>query len=182
MDSGSGPQLLRPPLPSWTGLRFGEGEELHLLASLSSYLSIRKYLMASSHARLTISLHLLLLVPFHLALAKSSGFAKPEAGVVLVAATVEGQPATMLLDTGAERSCLDTRFAAQLGLRSTSVERMRQPYSTMTAGSIRIGDIEIDSFHLQDMELLSGSLSSTSLAAGVCHRWGLGSDILDTLP
>ena len=134
--------------------------------------------MSDVHARLTISLCLFLLVPFHLALAKSSGFAERATGVVLVTATVEGQPARMLLDTGAERSCLDTRFAAQLGFRSASVEHMRQPYATMTAGSIRIRDIKIDSFHLQGVELLSSDLSSASLAAGVTINGILGSDVL----
>ncbi len=146
--------------------------------SLSSYRGIRKYLMYSGLASFTISLCLFLLVPFHFASAKSSRFAERATGVVLVAATVEGQPATMLLDTGAERSCLDTRFAAQLGLRSASVERIRQPYATKTAGSIRIRDIKIDSFHLQDMELLSSDLSSASLAAGVTINGVLGSDVL----
>jgi predicted aspartyl protease len=134
--------------------------------------------MSSGRASLTVSLCLFLLVPFHLALAKSPGSAERATGVVLVAATVEGQPARMLLDTGAERSCLDTRFAAQLGLRSASVEHMRQPYATMTAGSIRIKDIKIDSFHLQGMELLSSDLSSASLAAGVTINGILGSDVL----
>jgi predicted aspartyl protease len=143
-----------------------------------SYLGTRKYPMASGHTRFAISLYLFLLVPFHLAFAKSSGVANPPAGVVLVAATVEGQSATLLLDTGAERSCLDTRFAAQLRLGSASVERIRQPYATVTAGSIRIEDIEIDSFHLQHMELLSSDLSSTSLAAGVPIDGILGSDVL----
>jgi len=58
------------------------------------------------------------------------------------------------------------------------VERIRQPYATMTAGNIQIGDIEIDSFHLQGMELLSSDLSSTSSAAGVTIDGIVGSDVL----
>jgi hypothetical protein len=61
--------------------------------------------MASGQIRLTFPLGILLIVTFR------QGFAKPlgsaPAGVNLVAATVDGQAGTFLLDTGTERSCLD---------------------------------------------------------------------------
>jgi predicted aspartyl protease len=135
--------------------------------------------MTNGHTRFAVSICLLFLVVFN------RGFAKPydstaasPTGVILVPATVEGQPVTFLLDTGAERSCLDARLAAQLQLRSASVESIRQPYATGVAGGIRVGDLGIESFHLQDMDMLSSDLSAISLGVGVHIDGILGSDVL----
>jgi len=114
-----------------------------------------------------------------------AGLAKPLAsshsaspGVILVAATVEGQAANLMLDTGAERSCLDAGFAARVGLHATGEEAVRQPYGTKEVDSLRVGDLGLDSFHLRDLEILSGDLGATALAAGVPIDGILGSDVL----
>ena len=99
-------------------------------------------------------------------------------GVILVAATIEGQPATLLLDTGSEQSSLDSGFVARLGLHPVSAESIRQPYGTRAADGIRIGDVTLESFHLKNVELLSSDLASTSLAVGIPIDGILGSDIL----
>jgi predicted aspartyl protease len=96
----------------------------------------------------------------------------------MVAATVEGQPANLLLDTGSERSCLDAGFAARLQFHSTGAESIRQPYGTRAVDGIRIRDLGLDSFHVRDLEMLSGDLSSMSLAIGVPIDGVLGSDVL----
>jgi predicted aspartyl protease len=102
----------------------------------------------------------------------------PPTGVILVPTTVDGQPATFLLDTGAERSCLDARLAAQLRLRLASVESTRQPHAAGVVGSIRIDDLAIESFHLLDMDMLSSDLSPIALGIGVPIDGILGSDVL----
>ena len=68
--------------------------------------------MPNDHTRFAVSPCLMLLVAF-----------------ILVRATVEGRPATFLLDPGAERSCLDAGLAARLRLRLARVESIRQPYA-----------------------------------------------------
>ena len=100
------------------------------------------------------------------------------AGVVLVAATVEGQPATLLLDTGAERSCLDSYFAAMTRLRTVGQESIRQPYATGVADTVHVADLEIQSFHIEGVDMLSSDLSAMALAAGVPVDGILGADLL----
>jgi predicted aspartyl protease len=99
-------------------------------------------------------------------------------GIILVSATVEGQPATFLLDTGAERSCLDAVFASRLRSRQTSVASIRQPYATVPADGIHISDLEIQTFHLRDFEMLSSDLARLSQGTGVPIDGVLGSDVL----
>src|SRR5271168_1597677 len=96
---------------------------------LSLFLSsTRKYRMRSAHIRFTTVL--CLVVCCRLAFAKElDPSVSHAAGIIVVAATVEGQSATLLLDTGAERSCLDIRLVARLGLRSVRTESIRQPYT-----------------------------------------------------
>ena len=100
------------------------------------------------------------------------------AGVVLVAATVNGQAGTFLLDTGTERSCLDTGFAARLPLKSTVVEGVREAYRDASADDIRIRDFGLGSFHLQNVAMLSTDLRTTFLRAGFPIDGILGTDIL----
>ena len=102
----------------------------------------------------------------------------PSPGVILVAAIVEGQRASLLLDTGSERSWLDAKFAAKLELYSTGIESIRLPYATREVDSIRVGDLGLDSVHIRDLEMFSGDLSSTSLAVGVPVDGILGCDVL----
>jgi predicted aspartyl protease len=122
---------------------------------------------------------------FALLVCVEEGFAKPihsanasPPGVVFVVATVEGQPAMLLLDTGSERSSLDSGFAVRLGVHPASVENIVQPYGTRPVESIRIGDLELQSFHVKNMELLSIDLTSMSLALGVPVDGIVGSDVL----
>lgn len=97
--------------------------------------------------------------------------------MVLVKATVDGQQGTFLLDTGTERSCLDTGFAARLPPKSASRKNVREPYANEPADSIRISELGIGSFHLQNVDMLSINLSSIS-RAGVSIDGILGSDVL----
>jgi hypothetical protein len=72
--------------------------------------------MRSGHIRFAAALCSVWLVSYHLGLAKELAPSVSSAtGVIFVYATVEGRPATFLLDTGAERSSLNATFAARLG-------------------------------------------------------------------
>lgn len=99
-------------------------------------------------------------------------------GVILVSVRVEGQIATFLLDTGAERSCIDRVFASRLKLRSTGAVDIREPYSTVTADSLHISDLEIQALHLQDVDMVSSDLARFSHGAGLPIDGVLGSDVL----
>jgi predicted aspartyl protease len=135
--------------------------------------------MANRHTRLILSLGALLLALV------AQGFAKPlestlppPSGVVVVSARVEGRPATFLLDTGAERSCLDASFAEHLQFKPTNVEGMRQPYGNRAVSSLRVRELGIDSFELQNVEMLAADLTSLSMGSGISIDGILGSDVL----
>jgi predicted aspartyl protease len=135
--------------------------------------------MANGHTRFVLSLSVLMLV------ISDHGFAKPldsvafqRAGLALVTATVEGQPAMFLLDTGAERSCLDAGFAARLQLRPTDAEVIRQPYGKGIGEKIRVKQLGIESFQLQDVDMLSIDLNSLTLGSGISIDGIVGSDVL----
>jgi predicted aspartyl protease len=132
--------------------------------------------VASRQIRFAISLCFLLMHSVH------EGFAEPfrsaAAGVVLVAATVDGQAGIFLLDTGTERSCLDTGFAARLPLKSTVVEGVREPYRDASAEDIRIRDFGLGSFHLQNVAMLSTDLSTPFSRTGLSIDGILGTDVL----
>ena len=141
-------------------------------------LNMRTPTMAKGYVGFAVTLCCALLAEPGEGLAKPIDSVQPPPGVILVAATVEGQPATLLLDTGSERTCIDTGFAKRLRLTAGHLESIRQLYGTGTADSIRIGDLRLDSFHLKDMELLSSNLSAISSAVGVPIEGILGSDVL----
>jgi predicted aspartyl protease len=135
--------------------------------------------MRSAFIRFAAVICTVSLVSCHLGFAKELHSAVSSAvGIVLVSATVEGQPATFLLDTGAERSCLDAVFASRLRFRLTTVASIRQPYATVPADDIRISDLEIHTFHLRDFDMLSSDLASLSQGIGVPIDGVLGSDVL----
>ena len=117
-----------------------------------------------------------LIVTFRQGFAESLGSAPSD--VILVAATVDGQAGTFLLDTGTERSCLDAGFAARLAIASTSRETVREPYAKGMADGIRISKLGIGSFHLQNVQMLSTDLSPIFLKAGISIDGILGSDVL----
>jgi hypothetical protein len=131
------------------------------------YFSAWKNSMPNAPMRLVGSLSLFSLVTVQTAFAQlfhSSN--SPPPGVILISASINGQPATLLLDTGAEHSCLDVRYAAQLRLSPTGMESIRQPYATTISGKIRIGNLRIESLDIQNIDLLSADLTSMLLAVG----------------
>jgi predicted aspartyl protease len=135
--------------------------------------------MRSAHIRFAAALCSVWLVSCHLGFAKELGSSiSSVAGIILVSATVEGESATLLLDTGAERSCLDATFAARLRPLRTTVDSIRLPYTTVTADGIRISDLGIESFHLRDIAMVSSDLAPISFGIGVPIDGILGSDVL----
>jgi hypothetical protein len=100
------------------------------------------------------------------------------AHLIVIPTSLNGQSANFLLDTGAERSCLDSDFAARLGLEPAAEERILQVDAERTAGTLNIAELEVQSLRLRNLPVLSVDLTSMSLAAGVRIDGILGSDLL----
>ena len=135
--------------------------------------------MANGYVRFAVSLCFVLLGQVRDGLAQPANHSySPSSEVILIAATVDGHPANLLLDTGSERSFLDSRFAARLQIFPSGVESVLLPYGKKEVDRIRIGDLGLDAVHLRDLEVLSGDLGATSLAVGVPVDGIFGIDLL----
>jgi predicted aspartyl protease len=97
---------------------------------------------------------------------------------VLVAAQINGQPANLLLDTGAERSFIDYGFASRAGLALTDSQIVRRVYSSEEGKIVRPVEIEIQSSRLADVELVATDLGGTSEAIGLQIDGVLGIDLM----
>ncbi len=132
--------------------------------------------MASCRLAFVFSVCVLSVATASQGLAKSVPSGSPD--VVLITAAVEGHKGTFMLDTGAERSCLDAAFAARLLSTSRSNENLREPVSADEANGVLVTDFEIASFHLQNLPMLSIDLRAKFLRAGVTIDGILGTDVL----
>jgi predicted aspartyl protease len=61
-------------------------------------------------------------------------------GTFLVDARVDGSPAVLLLDTGAEHSLLDREFAKRLGLHPIADANVQKPCSSGKNETVRVTD------------------------------------------
>ncbi len=113
-----------------------------------------------------------------LATDRTSAESRNASGILLVNAKVNGKSASLLLDTGSDRSCLDDGFAAQLGLKPTATQSIQRPYSTETGNVLRVGDLSVDSSNIRDVEMIMIDLTPASKALGLHIDGILGSDIL----
>ena len=132
--------------------------------------------MASLRIKAPVSLCLLLV--FLVYCLSAEPLRAATAGVVLVAAIVEGRAGMFLLDTGANRSCLDTAFAARLGLVVESPASLTRNYGEDAAGKIRVHEFGIGQLHLHDLSMLSTDLSASFGRAGVAVDGIIGTDVL----
>lgn len=98
--------------------------------------------------------------------------------VVIITAAVEGHAGNFMLDTGAERSCLDTEFAAPLRRTSRSIASLRGPSSAQESTGVLLTDLRIGSFHLQNLAVFSTDLKAKFLRAGVSIDGIIGIDVL----
>jgi hypothetical protein len=97
---------------------------------------------------------------------------------IFVAATIHGERALLLLDTGASRSAIDSSFAAVLGIAPTGTGIVEG-----TAGSIQVRqgmlrDVAIGSHRLTDLEVTIQPLDGLLKPGGKRVSGILGSDVL----
>ena len=99
-------------------------------------------------------------------------------GTFLVDARVDGSPAVLLLDTGAEHCLLDREFAKRLGLHPIADANVQKPYSSGKSETVRVTDLEIQSIHSSDLTVMTDDLTASSGALGVRIDGVLGNDFL----
>jgi predicted aspartyl protease len=96
----------------------------------------------------------------------------------LVDARVNGFPAVLLLDTGAEHSLLDRKFAQRLGLHPVAEASLEMPYSSEKTEIMLVTDLDIQSVHSSDLKVMTDDLAASSGALGVHIDGVLGNDFL----
>jgi predicted aspartyl protease len=101
-------------------------------------------------------------------------------GSFLVNARVNGVPAVLMLDTGAEYSVLDRQFAQRLGLRSIAIADLRKLYSSESTEIMLVSTLETQTMHGSDVKVITDDLTATSRALGEHIDGVLGDDLLQT--
>lgn len=99
-------------------------------------------------------------------------------GTLLVDAKMNGSPAILLLDTGAEHSILDREFAHQLGLHPIAYAGLQRPYSSENAEVVLVPHLDIQSVHSGGLRMMTDDLAATSGALGVHIDGVLGNDVM----
>jgi predicted aspartyl protease len=99
-------------------------------------------------------------------------------GTFLLEARVNGYPAILMLDTGAEHSLLDRDFAQRLGLRPVAVANIERPYSSDKTEIVLVHNLEIPPIHSNDLQVMTDDLTASSVALGVHIDGALGNDLL----
>ncbi|MBB6143014.1 putative aspartyl protease [Silvibacterium bohemicum] len=99
-------------------------------------------------------------------------------GTFLVDARVNGSPAILLLDTGAEHSLLDREFAERLGLHPVGNADILRPYSSDKTEVMLVTDLDTLSIHSRNLRVLTDDLTANSRALGVHIDGVVGNDFL----
>jgi predicted aspartyl protease len=99
-------------------------------------------------------------------------------GTFLVDAKMNGSPAVLLLDTGAEHSILDREFAQRLGLRPVAYADLQRPYSSENTEVILVPHLDIQSVHSSGLRMMTDDLAAASGALGVHIDGVLGNDVM----
>jgi predicted aspartyl protease len=99
-------------------------------------------------------------------------------GTFLLEAKINGYPAILMLDTGAEYSVLDRDFAHRLGLRPVAVANIQKPYSSDKTEIMLVHNLDIQSIHSKDLKVITDDLTASSVALGVHIDGALGNDLL----
>lgn len=99
-------------------------------------------------------------------------------GTFLVDTRVDGVPAVLLLDTGAEHSLLDREFAQRHGLHPVADADLQRPYSSTTTEIVLVTDLDIQSIHSSGLRMMTDDLTATSRALEAHVDGVLGNDVL----
>ena len=99
-------------------------------------------------------------------------------GSFLIDTRIDGTPAVLLFDTGAEHSLLDREYARQLGLRPVGVANILTPYSSSETEVVVVADLDIQSIHSSGVKMMTEDLATSFGALGVHIDGVLGNDFL----
>jgi hypothetical protein len=93
--------------------------------------------------------------------------------LVTVPVEINNIPATFLVDTGAERTVVDSAFARQLGLKPSEVVLLEGDYSTNKGKAVTAKQARIGRKLWSDVPLVTQDLSASSrmLAAPIQACW-----------
>jgi predicted aspartyl protease len=129
-----------------------------------------------------VSRRVLLLLPLTLLSASiirtASAQSRNVDGTFLVDASVNGSPAVLVLDTGAEHSLLDREFAQRLDLHPVAYAELQTPYSSENAEVMLVPHLDIQAVHSSGLRMMTHDLAATSGALGVHIDGALGNDVL----
>ena len=99
-------------------------------------------------------------------------------GTFLVDVEVNGVPAVFMLDTGAERTVLDWKFAQQCGLRAVGAVDIQRPYSSGEADVVLVTSLNLGAVQHNSLEVMTDHLEAISAALGKHIDGVLGNDVL----
>jgi len=105
-----------------------------------------------------------------------------KAGVATIAVKVDGISVRMLVDTAAQRSCLDTGIMAKLKVKSESSAAVTTPYGMGWAREFHVRTLEIASLHVENVPMIVMDMSPLASASGDKLDGILGTDLLKLFP
>ena len=140
--------------------------------------SVRCSAQASRRVLLLLPLALLSAINIRTACAQSHNID----GIFLVDARVNGSPAVLVLDTGAEHSLLDREFAQRLDLHPVAHADLQTPYSSKNAEVMLVPHLDIQSVPSSSLRMMIDDLAATSGALGSHIDGVLGNDVIRKSP
>jgi predicted aspartyl protease len=101
--------------------------------------------------------------------------------VVTVPVEINNIPATFLVDTGAERTVVDSAFARQLGLKLSEAVLLQGDYSTNEGNAVTAKQVRIGRKLWSDVPLATQDLSALSRMLAAPISGVLGTDLLESV-
>jgi hypothetical protein len=101
-------------------------------------------------------------LPSLLASVAAYGQSRLDRRAVTVPVEIDNIPATFLVDTGAERTIVDSAFARQLGLKLSEAVLLQGDYSTNEGNAVTAKEVRIGRKLWSDVPLVTQDLSALS--------------------
>jgi predicted aspartyl protease len=101
--------------------------------------------------------------------------------LVTIPVEINNTPATFLVDTGAERTVVDSAFARQLGLKLSEAVLLQGDYSTNEGNAVTAKQVRIGRNLWSDVPLVTQDLSALSRMLAAAISGVLGTDLLESV-
>ena len=111
-------------------------------------------------------------------LASVAAYSQSHQRLVTVPVEINSIPATLLVDTGAERTVVDSAFARQLGLKPSEPVLLQGDYSTNEGNAVTAKQVRIGRNLWSDVPLVTQDLSALSRILAAQISGVLGTDLL----